>query len=276
MKRIPLTYGRGYYERTASPENCMTPDFLKEFIEMYRSLPCLWKMKSADYLNKQMKQNAYESLVNLCKKVCPTANTEYVKNKIANLRTVFKKELKKVELSRKSGASASEIYVPRLWYFELLKFTVEHDVPKQPEPFLLESQLSPNCSIEEEKSTGNESFEAEISNFSQVSTPMQSDVVENEPEELIPPRRRMKRKACNDDIIEKQLLLQAAAGMAKTEDECDHFGLIVASKLRKMDENQRLAAEMIITDVLFKGMVEKLNVNNPIGCYTGQVHNFKK
>lgn len=112
-----------------STECLMNPDFLIEFIEMYRSLPCLWRVKSSDYSNRQKKAEAYDKLLSLCKSVCPTATLELVKNKIANLRTVFKKELKKVEASVNAGASGEEIYIPRLWYFDLLKFTIDQDVP---------------------------------------------------------------------------------------------------------------------------------------------------
>lgn len=112
-----------------STECLMNPDFLIEFIEMYRSLPCLWRVKSPDYSNRQKKAEAYDKLLSLCKSVCPTTTLELVKNKIANIRTVFKKELKKVEASINAGASHDEIYIPRLWYFDLLKFTIDQDLP---------------------------------------------------------------------------------------------------------------------------------------------------
>ena len=38
-------------------------DFLVEFIELYRSYPCLWKVKSQDYSNKLKKKQAYVVLV---------------------------------------------------------------------------------------------------------------------------------------------------------------------------------------------------------------------
>ena len=37
-------------------------DFLIEFIELYRSYPCLWKVKSQDYSNKLKKNQAYDVL----------------------------------------------------------------------------------------------------------------------------------------------------------------------------------------------------------------------
>ncbi|XP_031760167.1 uncharacterized protein LOC100495603 isoform X2 [Xenopus tropicalis] len=282
MERTASRYtnGRGYCEeRAIPPENYMSPDFLKEFIEMYRALPCLWKVKSTDYFNKQKKNRAYEKLVRLCKSVCPTANLEYVKHKIANLRTVFKKELKKVELSKRSGATGDNVYVPRLWYFELLKFTIEQDASGNATSNLGESEDIIPCDVgEEEKRASEESFVeiVESPNLSQMSIHRPNEAaMENDAEEFSLPKKQMKRKLCNDDL-EKQLLSQAAAILSRDDDEYDNFGVIVASKLRKMDENQRLAAEMIIWDVLHKGMLKQLNVQDPIGHYTGPVHHSYK
>ncbi|KAG8443374.1 hypothetical protein GDO86_011970 [Hymenochirus boettgeri] len=264
---------RGAYcgEMIMSPENTMTPDFLKEFIRVYRSLPCLWKVKSADYFNKQKKYQAYEILLELCRSVFPIANIEFVKHKIANLRTVFKKELKKVELSRKSGATPENIYVPRLWYFELLKFTIDQEIPKRSNSNIMETQEGHSWDErEEETRVSDVSFETvEVPNLSQVSVQSQNEVVENEMDECVNQKKMKKRKIFDEDIG-KQLLSQAAALLNKTEDEYDNFGFVVASKLRKMEESQRLAAEMIVYDVLHKGMLKQLNVQNPIGCYVGQ------
>lgn len=148
-----------------STECLMNPDFLIEFIEMYRSLPCLWRVKSSDYSNRQKKAEAYDKLLSLCKSVCPTATLELVKNKIANLRTVFKKELKKVEASVNAGASGDEIYIPRLWYFDLLKFTIDQDVPA---PSM--SRFPDTYEVQQEEENTDDSLEStgEGANLSQV------------------------------------------------------------------------------------------------------------
>ncbi|CAJ0946105.1 unnamed protein product [Ranitomeya imitator] len=53
-----------------------------------------------------------------------------VRKKIQALRTVYKKELNKVEKSKKSGAGADDVYVPKLWYFDLLAFTRDQEIPR--------------------------------------------------------------------------------------------------------------------------------------------------
>ncbi|XP_077148678.1 uncharacterized protein LOC143809484 isoform X2 [Ranitomeya variabilis] len=107
-------------------------EFVRELIDMYRSLPCLWKIKSADYSNRYKKKAAYEKLVALYKQHHPTETVDenIVRKKIQALRTVYKKELNKVEKSVKSGAGTDDVYVPKLWYYDLLAFTRDQEIPR--------------------------------------------------------------------------------------------------------------------------------------------------
>ena len=106
-------------------------EFLKEIIGMYHELPCLWKVKSKDYSNKIAKNKAYDKLVEKFKEVNPSATREDVVNKIKSMRTVWKKECKKVESSKKSGSGEDEIYVPSLWYYDLLEFLKDQEIPSK-------------------------------------------------------------------------------------------------------------------------------------------------
>lgn len=102
-----------------------SPSFLPQFIDEYRKMPCLWKIKSKEYSNRVLKNDALGKLAELCKTIYPNADANYVRNKISNLRTVFKKELNKIKESERSGAGADDIYVPRLWYFDSLRFLTD-------------------------------------------------------------------------------------------------------------------------------------------------------
>lgn len=106
-------------------------EFVTEFIELYKIHPCLWQVKSPDYLNRDKRVVAYQSLVDLCRKVDNECDVKFVKKKIANLRNAFRKEHAKVQSSKKSGAGASDIYVPKLWYYKLLEFTGDHEEPRE-------------------------------------------------------------------------------------------------------------------------------------------------
>lgn len=97
--------------------------FVTEFLEEYRRHPCLWQVKALDYKNKVKRAASYARLVEVCKKHLfgVGADEELVKKKINNLRTSFRKEWRRVKAAKKSGTD----YTPSLWYFDLLKFTVE-------------------------------------------------------------------------------------------------------------------------------------------------------
>ncbi|PIO26792.1 hypothetical protein AB205_0016290 [Aquarana catesbeiana] len=98
------------------------PDFLPNFIDKYREMPCLWQVQCRDYSNKLKRKAALEKQLELVKPVYPTADITYLKDKIGSLRSTYNRERKKVQDSLRSGASADDVYVPRLWYYNSLRF----------------------------------------------------------------------------------------------------------------------------------------------------------
>ncbi|KAL4720651.1 hypothetical protein ACJJTC_002749 [Scirpophaga incertulas] len=65
-------------------------DIIKDFIDLYRDLTCLWDVSSEDYKDTSQRKTA---------------------------------EIKKVKESKnRTGSAASEVYRPNLWYFEHLSF----------------------------------------------------------------------------------------------------------------------------------------------------------
>ena len=47
---------------------------LIEFIDLYHAYPCLWKIKSQEYYNKNAKVSAQDKLVEKLKEIDPTAD----------------------------------------------------------------------------------------------------------------------------------------------------------------------------------------------------------
>ncbi|CAH1098913.1 unnamed protein product [Psylliodes chrysocephalus] len=92
-----------------------------DFIELYRSEPCLWQVKSADYHDRAKKDAAYNTLAKKLGELELGATKKSGLAKINNLRSAFRKEQKIVGISKKSGTSADSIYKPVLWYFDLLE-----------------------------------------------------------------------------------------------------------------------------------------------------------
>ncbi|XP_050315840.1 uncharacterized protein LOC126750307 [Anthonomus grandis grandis] len=59
------------------------------------------------------------------------ATKETVVKKINSLKTAYRRELKKVIDSERSGAGEEDAYVPHLWYFDLLNFTRNQEMPRK-------------------------------------------------------------------------------------------------------------------------------------------------
>ncbi|XP_045138886.1 uncharacterized protein LOC123520565 [Portunus trituberculatus] len=105
--------------------------FWSEFINLYKKSPCLWKISSFEYSNKTKKAAAYDILVNKLKEKDETATKDTVTKKINNLRSSFRKEHKKVMRSMESGASGDDVYQPTLWYYDMLLFLKDQEMPTQ-------------------------------------------------------------------------------------------------------------------------------------------------
>lgn len=95
--------------------------FLADFIDLYKSYPCLWKIKSSEYKDRNKKDTAYTVLLRKLQEIEPNATKKTVKAKINSIRGSFRREMKKIEDSKRPDAG--EIYETRLWYYDLLLFT---------------------------------------------------------------------------------------------------------------------------------------------------------
>ena len=100
-----------------------------ELLALYRTMPALWKVKTQEYQNRNLRRECYDKLIAYCKTIFPEADKEFVYKKIQRLRGSFRKEYNKVVSSRRSGNGTDDVYVPTLWYFNLLLFTKDQDTP---------------------------------------------------------------------------------------------------------------------------------------------------
>ncbi|XP_061402538.1 uncharacterized protein LOC133338377 [Musca vetustissima] len=101
--------------------------FWIEFIDLYKSLPELWRRSSDEYSNRHLKNTAYEVLLEKYKEIDASANVYTVKRKINNIRTCFRRELSRVKRSEQMALSPKDVYVPRLWYYKNLEFLKDEE-----------------------------------------------------------------------------------------------------------------------------------------------------
>ena len=71
-------------------------EILIEVLELYKSCRMLWDSSQALYHNKDARNQAFAMLLEMYQRLKPTATLKDVKRKLENMRSTYKKELKKV------------------------------------------------------------------------------------------------------------------------------------------------------------------------------------
>ncbi|XP_045492533.1 uncharacterized protein LOC123704129 [Colias croceus] len=104
-------------------------DIIIKLLEVYKDFPCLWDLTNKDYANRDARNQAYIIMLELLKKIDSGATLKTLKNKLDNMRTSYRRERKKVEASKTSGAGNDEVHTPSLWYYEHLLFLDEKITP---------------------------------------------------------------------------------------------------------------------------------------------------
>lgn len=114
---------------TGTSDSSTDKQILRDFIAEYKQLPELWDVRSKEYTKRDKKNAAYERLLTIYKGLKSDATVDEVKKKINTLRSNFRKELKKINDSKRSGAGTDDIYAPSSWVFEELIFLTNLEKP---------------------------------------------------------------------------------------------------------------------------------------------------
>ncbi|CAH0559891.1 unnamed protein product [Brassicogethes aeneus] len=244
----------------------VTKEVLAEFIEIYRSHPALWKVKSKEYVNRNLKNLGYDALVEFYQKIDPNADRNLVSRKIQSMRGSFRKELKKFE---RSCASGDDQYVPSLWYFDLLMFTREDEMSTESFDYMANSPSSP-----EETSTSEV-----IVNLDENSTENSQMFVCSEEQPRAVPRKEKKKVKRNEmdfktpakrakiKVTPHEMQQQSSTDALKNcgeESDSTTFGKFVAIKHAKLNETQKMYAESLIMKILHKAALNKLTEDTSI------------
>lgn len=246
--------------------------FLVEFIEAYRNFPCLWQIKSNEYKDRNKKNRAYEELLNKYKEVDQSATIQTVKTKIDSLRGSFRKEIRKIKDSLRSGAGEDEVYKPHLWYYEHLLVLLDQGTPRQSvsshdteclhnnEVSLLKIRVYQSLHIfkssylktrfflqDEELESQADSLSTEASSSqSSKSTFASPPMVSPSCPQINVPRSTLKRK-----ILEK---VSHQLDYVK-EDKFDIIGKNIANKLRELPSDIATVTEKLLNDIAFEAQM---------------------
>ncbi|XP_047000013.1 uncharacterized protein LOC124615887 [Schistocerca americana] len=206
---------------------------LLKCIQVYRSLPALWKVKSVEYKNKDIKNESYNILLKVFQERYPSATKEDLKRKFNSLRTNFRKELRKVN-DRQSVSGLEDTCQSTMWYFEEMKFLIDQESPDTSFS-TIPDENGEYCII-----TDSETSEAEM-------------LKKN------PPMKKRQPALATNDLLE----LACKRLRERVSDE-DHIGITWARELQKMDPMQQTFAKKFISDILFEGLMGTLHRNSVV------------
>ncbi|XP_069692676.1 uncharacterized protein [Periplaneta americana] len=249
---------------------CWSKDRVTSLIKLYRDNPCLWKVKSKEYVNKHLKNEAYVKLVNFCKPTFPEADRDFVVKKIQSLRGSFRKELRKVIERQRSGVPLDEAYTPSLWYYDLLLFTKDQETSDFGADSNEDYEQDDDETTRQDDSCNNgdnllQDVKFESETFASFADNAPASFADNTLA-IIEGHRGKKRKTMEADTqTEIMKACTSTTKISPTEiSEFEAIGVNVTKKLQRMDPVQALHAECLIQEVLRKGLLRSLSENTII------------
>ncbi|KAF5294809.1 hypothetical protein FQA39_LY00293 [Lamprigera yunnana] len=194
--------------------------FILECIEVYHSLPALWNIKSKDYSNRMKKNEQYNNLLRKYREYYPDADKAQLVKKFNSLRTNFRKEIKRIKDSEKSGAGTDDIIEPTLCTIQ----------------------------IQDDDTQGGEDDIDDV----EIREPINISTINRKNNG--PPQKK-KRKV--DESAE--LISLAQKHLQEPQTEFDKIASAWAVELQKMKPQQQFFAKKAINDILFEGQMGSLH-----------------
>ncbi|XP_076659402.1 uncharacterized protein LOC143362815 isoform X2 [Halictus rubicundus] len=245
-----------------------THDFLTEFIQLYRSFPCLWQVRYKGYKDRLLRNRAYDALVLKLREVNPLADKETVIRKINTLRTAFRREYKKVRSSQRMVNNPRLRYRSSLWYYDILKFVAEQNEAPSTEddldmknPAFVQAdvdKIEPPSPVPSREASPEPTFQPVILETEGSYTRRVSSSVSG----VDGFKRKLQQENYPGDRPTKEPARETSPrpfATCVTDDEFDTFGRYVASKLRKSMPRQSIIAEKVIADVLLRANLGTLD-----------------
>lgn len=111
---------------------------VRTLVMLYEQHPCLYVTKSAEYHNRNKRDQALQTICRNYEEITKQPITvDAVKKKINNLRSQYLEQINKIRQSKVSGASADEVYKPTWWLFDDMSFLSVHIAARSGESSLI-------------------------------------------------------------------------------------------------------------------------------------------
>ncbi|XP_049848488.1 uncharacterized protein LOC126315258 isoform X1 [Schistocerca gregaria] len=219
-------------------------------IELWERNRCLWDLADTKRYCRETRNEAYQSLLSVYRKMDPSATLENLKRKLQNMKAAYKREHKKVK-SCMSMTGTEDAHVPKLWYYEHLRFLDSGDNTRNNRDSLgVESDYN---DIQQKSKTSNGD---NISVVSQQST--QEKV-------LVQQQTQESPSTCTKEAGQQQLVLDdVTSPLTSKECEWEVIANSIGLQLKNLDTQQQDFAQKLISDVIFYGKRGKLSDSTTI------------
>ncbi|XP_063360053.1 uncharacterized protein LOC134649261 [Cydia amplana] len=228
-------------------------NILQEFLKLYKTFPCLWDQKHMHYANREARDTAYEELLEKYKLYHENGTVVDVKKKIEHMRCAYRRERKKVLMSRFRGGH----YKPHLWYYNLLTFLHEEQEQEEDD----EQQEFKN------ESTYDDSYQdiqLTVDSDEEETKPKRPKIMHNSSNNMYVEQLQNEEEYLEPEILEQE---QEHTGLPQSyiiNNEAEAFGRTVGFQLKELSHMQRILAEKLISDVIYQARLDKLTVDTTI------------
>lgn len=206
----------------------------RELFATYQMLPELWNMNCEGYKNREKKRQSWLVLLEKYKAIDPNASVEILKPKLNNIRYCYRRELRKIMRSEKNGATSDEVYVPQLWYFNLLSFIKEQELSI----ITAESEDDENTSFSSYPPPSKKKCPTFKQQGSFQELDLSSALVLGQPSPMMP------------------------SSLGSDQDDATVYAEGWAYQYRKLTVDQQLKAKKAIDEILLLGVLGKLTFNS--------------
>ncbi|CAH1968636.1 unnamed protein product [Acanthoscelides obtectus] len=235
--------------------------FWEEFFQLYQENPCLWDIKCKDYRNKLKKNAAYENLINKSKEMFPDANKKFVIKKISSLRSSFRRQIRRINSSKRSGVGTEDVPEPTLWYFDLLSFLMD-----QEESRAAVSSIEGNNLDDQSQASETDAY----TQHSDQDLDSSSVLSPEAPQSATPSSRNKRTLNCPTWTQKKNKFLDASIKVLETpqqdvlEPQEITFGKNTGQQLQDIAVGQKIIAQKLILDVLYHAKLGNLTRSSHI------------
>ncbi|XP_004518743.1 uncharacterized protein LOC101461066 [Ceratitis capitata] len=247
--------------------------FWKDFIKIYENSPALWDTRSMAYKKPYLKREAYVKLRDKLREIDPNVQIDYVKRRINGLRSCYRRELRRIQDSKRKG---DDLYRPSLFYFKEMNFlddVLDIDVERDEREGKVERRGRKKNSINklskrqpQKVPTASTSSESDSETSSTSASSTQSAKQQQPAVEATTTQIQIQTAAQQHQPTQQHLyatpLPQSTFSLPTASVEAQALGASWVALYHRLEREQQLYANKAIMEVLYQGALGRLNADS--------------